>query len=242
MPQGEKYRPSALVVPEREEYGKKRHDVKRGGPLVFHAAAANPGFASALHHMIGTIETIAAGKAARAGGSMRLGDVRKRGEVEAAAKRAEARAEAPGPRGKESVAKVLAKCRNAKGVRGGFDVEELAELAPELKALLGQGQGKGQGGGARGGAKDGGSSGGADGAAQGAAAMAGLKRKERAGAGGADADFGGAPSGKRRAGGGGGGGRAGAGAGRDPLPSGPAPASLFATDAEVAATFGADFV
>jgi hypothetical protein len=214
---------------------------KKGGPLARHRIT--PALAAALPGLTRNIEQMAAARLVRSGATVRLTDVKKSADAEAALKRAEKSSRAAG----KAVSAILARGKNAKGVRGEFDANELAELDPELKTLLEHRRVTSGGGkaGAKAGAKaaedpfagvaaaaagEAGEDSGDEGAGAGAASSAAMPRagvKRRGG--------GGTVSGGKRvaalekgAGGGGGGAKGGD--------------ALFASDAAVAAQFGADFL
>lgn len=128
MPQGEKLNKTDIVVPQKEGYTRKPKNVKRGGPM---GIIVNERFAAALPSMTRNIEHIIAGKAVQDGAHLIMRDVKDNGSA-AVKERASLK------RKRNEVSVLLSKGRNAKGVRGEFDVDELAELAPELKKLLTQ--------------------------------------------------------------------------------------------------------
>lgn len=128
MPQGEKLGKPGLVVPDKQEYARKNKNVKRGGPMD---KQSNQLYIKNLPGMIRNVESIAAGKAVQSGSTIRLGEIKEKGKEELKTK-------AAGKRAENLVTKVLKKGRNAKGVRGEFDIEQLAELAPELRKLVDQ--------------------------------------------------------------------------------------------------------
>ena len=140
MPQNNKVNPgtTGTKVPSTtnasspiQEYRKeKKLMAKRGGPMN---KIVNPNFSAALPGMIRNIEGIVAAKANQANSHIHLADIKERGEQEVKEKRKEM---LKSTQRNKQVKKVLKKSRNAKGVRGEFDVEELAELSPELQKIL----------------------------------------------------------------------------------------------------------
>ncbi len=255
MPQNDKASKSSVAVPSHhlETYARKKPTERRGGP---NGRPLDAKLVTALPGLVRNIEAIVAGRAAQSGTFMRLKEMKEVGSREVEEKRAKAGGQRVN--GVKAVNKVLEKARNAKGVRGGFDVEELAELAPELKDLIaaaggGDKSAKSSNAAARGPGAIGGGAGAGAGGGSGVVVgpTHGKRQLEGAGAGaGASATSSAAAVAKKSrqaeeaekmrrrkaavgAGGAGGGAAAAAGAGG---------ASLFRDDAEVAAEFGADFV
>jgi hypothetical protein len=148
MPQGEGSSSGGQV---KTLYAKKRSaaEVKKGGANVGLTGMAlqNLAFKAGLGKMISDIEAIAAAKLVKSGAAVQLSDLKRigQGEIRTQGKK-RARVNA--------VTSVLTRGRNLKGVRGEIDVDELAELDPELKAYVDHrkatagGGGKKSGGGA----------------------------------------------------------------------------------------------
>jgi hypothetical protein len=231
MPQGAE---STTGAPVKEAYARKRVDVKRGGSGVGQGFSAmqNPRFKAALGGMILDIEAIAAAKLLRSGASVKMADIKRVGQTEvrsAAKKRARPNA----------VSNVLGRGRNLKGLRGDYSAEELAELDPELKVIVDHRRataGAGAAGGGGGGAGGGGGGGGAAGGAGGGGGSGGGGGARAAGVPGVRARGEGKSAHTRRT----------AGGASLTLPVGSASApsaagGVFASDAEVRATFGDDF-
>jgi len=136
MPQGgdggSKKRPRALV-PEKVTYSRKAEatEVKRGGPLNH---TINPTFAAALPGMIRNIELIAAGKAMQSGIGLHTNDMKQAGATEM--KSIKLKRVKGANKGSTEVAKIVSRGRNAKGIRGKFDIDELAALQPDLKKVV----------------------------------------------------------------------------------------------------------
>jgi uncharacterized membrane protein YgcG len=136
MPQGgdggSKKRPRSLV-PEKTTYSRKSDpsDVKRGGPLNH---TINPTFAAALPGMIRNIELIAAGKAMQSGIGLHTNDMKSAGAIEM--KSIKLKRVKGANKGATEVAKIVNRGRNAKGIRGKFDIDELAALQPDLKKVV----------------------------------------------------------------------------------------------------------
>ena len=130
MPQGEGSSSGGQV---KTLYAKKRSaaEVKKGGANVGLTGMAlqNLAFKAGLGKMISDIEAIAAAKLVKSGAAVQLSDLKRigQGEIRTQGKK-RARVNA--------VTSVLARGRNLKGVRGEIDVDELAELDPELKAYV----------------------------------------------------------------------------------------------------------
>jgi uncharacterized membrane protein YgcG len=135
MPQGDggsKKRPRSLV-PEQVTYSRKAEasEVKRGGPLNH---TINPTFAAALPGMIRNIELIAAGKAMQSGIGLHTNDMKQAGATEM--KSIKLKRVKGANKGSTEVAKIVSRGQNAKGIRGKFDIDELAALQPELKKVV----------------------------------------------------------------------------------------------------------
>jgi uncharacterized membrane protein YgcG len=136
MPQGgdggSKKRPRSLV-PEKATYSRKADstEVKRGGPLNH---TINPTFAAALPGMIRNIELIAAGKAMQSGIGLHTHDMKSAGAIEM--KSIKLKRVKGANKGATEVAKIVNRGRNAKGIRGKFDIDELAALQPDLKKVV----------------------------------------------------------------------------------------------------------
>lgn len=114
-----------------QEYRKEKKCMKKKGGPMNHIV--NPNFTAALPGMIRNIEGIIAAKANLANSHIHLADIKVRGENEVKEKRKEMQKSL---QRNKLVKKVLKKSRNAKGVRGEFDVDELSELSPELQQIL----------------------------------------------------------------------------------------------------------
>jgi hypothetical protein len=205
---------SAAGAPAKEQYVRKKESRRSGAQGVGgRAAQINPNFGRALPSMVRDIEDAAAGKLLRSGASMKLDDLKRAGVDENKAIAKKRKRVNP-------VSALLARGRNIKGLRGEFSAEELAELDPDLKRLMAERERTG-----------------------------GAKRAARAGGGGGGGGGGeGALPARAGGGGGGGGGAASGGRGRVQALSGAAGAlsaeagGVFASDPEVAATFGKDFL
>jgi hypothetical protein len=114
----------------REAYARKtdsRRDHRQG--YGGYAAAINPNYKAALHGITRNIEQLVAGKLVQSGAKVHLTDIKRVGAAEVKDK-AQQRKRA------NKVSELLDKGRNLKGVRGEFNADELAELDPELKGIL----------------------------------------------------------------------------------------------------------
>lgn len=147
MPQGEGSS-SGGQVKALYKGKKSAAEMKKGGANVGLTGMAlqNLAFKAGLGKMITDIESIAAAKLVKSGAAIQLSDLKRigQGEIRTQGKK-RARVNA--------VTQVLTRGRNLKGVRGEIDVDELAELDPELKAYVDHrkatsGKGKLGGGGA----------------------------------------------------------------------------------------------
>jgi hypothetical protein len=227
MPQGEKLKKSDLVVPKTEAYARKPKNVRRGGPM---GIMVNDNFAAALPSMTRNIEQIIAGKAVQDGAFLLLNDVKEKGATDV-------KEHASLKRKRNEVSVLLSRGRNAKGVRGEYDLDELAELEPELKKLVTERMktsGGGSGGGS--GGKKGSSSAEDDSASAAISNFVndlGISRGKKRGGGG---------SGSASASGGGGGRPQKVPALDKATGKSSSKEGVFADDDAVAATFGDDFV
>ena len=128
MPQGEEVGAGNST---KATYKRKRENVRRSGAqgVGGRAAQMNPNYLSALPGMVRDVEQIAAGKLLQSGATLKLRDIRESGVIEKKKNTGKKKKVNP-------VTAVLARSKNLKGVKGSFDVEELANVDPELRTLL----------------------------------------------------------------------------------------------------------
>ena len=218
MPQGDDAANSGIAV-KQHTYKRKRENVRRSGARGTGGLAAqiNPNFLKSLPSMTRDIEQLTAGKLLQSGQTLRLNDIREIGKQEVKAKGIKRKRANP-------ITELLSKGKNVRGIKGEFDASELAELDPELKSLMDHRKATSGGGGDAKRKRDGGGSG-ANAAAAGAAGKGSMP----------------APSGGTE-GGGKGGGRGRALALSAPLGEDATTRGVFATDAEVKASLGEEFL
>jgi hypothetical protein len=231
MPQGDG---SASGAPTKSTYSRKRSaaEMKKGGANVGTSGMAlqNAAFKAGLGKMISDIEAITAAKLVKSGAGVQLSDIKRigAGEIKSSNKK-RARPNA--------ISRILSRGKNLKGVRGDFDISELADLDDELKVFIDHRRKTAGGGEKKSGSASAGTGGGGASAAVAAAPVAPLDASVRPrGMGKAAAEA--------RAGG--------TGSARSalrtqltlPKEAAGTPATaggLFASDAQVSARFGSDF-
>lgn len=205
--------------------------MKKGGANVGTSGMAlqNAAFKAGLGKMISDIEAITAAKLVKSGAGVQLSDIKRigAGEIKSSNKK-RARPNA--------ISKILSRGKNLKGVRGDFDISELADLDDELKVFIDHRRKTAGGGEKKPGSANAGTGGGASAAvvAAPAAPLDASARPRGMGKAAAEARAGGTGSVR--------------GASRTqltlPKEAAGTPAAaggLFASDAQVSARFGADF-
>jgi hypothetical protein len=135
MPQGKLGASSHDPVAVRSGPYQHKRIIDRSGPVKLpkNENAAQFTFIAALPTMTRNVEMMTAGKLVQSGGWLKSNDLKLLANQQAEKKRKELD-------GADPLKKIFTKDsnRNIKGLRGDFDVDELAELVPELKKTVDQ--------------------------------------------------------------------------------------------------------